>query len=405
MANPLHAVPDAVPDTTRASVLRAAAALLAVDSGASLAQIAAAAGVGRTTVHRAFPTRADLLTALALQSVGHLQAALAEARLDDGPVPAVLARIVERVLPLAAELRFLDAGAEVWDLPELLDAWWSVASSLDAVVERGQREGDLRADVPAELVVEAFTGMLWGVWQGVRDGRVARQTATRHLVTLDAVRPAEHRSVVSRRRPFVTLEVTTVLSGTANGITLVAFPWLVLESGGDATAVALIAAAASLPLLVSMLFSGTLIDMLGRRRVAVGSDLLSMVSVAMVPVLAMTVGLNLGLLAAVAVLGAVFDRGHHRPYDDAAGDRPRRRDHPGARQRDPRDLVRSGVPARPRRRRPAHRPRRLDDDVLGEPPSGSRCRPCSWRPPGCPAVAARPRRPGRRASGVRPGRA
>ncbi len=184
MANPLHAVPDAVPDTTRASVLRAAAALLAVDSGASLAQIAAAAGVGRTTVHRAFPTRADLLTALALQSVGHLQAALAEARLDDGPVPAVLARIVERVLPLAAELRFLDAGAEVWDLPELLDAWWSVASSLDAVVERGQREGDLRADVPAELVVEAFTGMLWGVWQGVRDGRVARQTATRHLVTL-----------------------------------------------------------------------------------------------------------------------------------------------------------------------------------------------------------------------------
>ncbi|HET8970649.1 MAG TPA: MFS transporter [Candidatus Nanopelagicales bacterium] len=112
---------------------------------------------------------------------------------------------------------------------------------------------------------------------------------------------------MNRWRPFVTLEVTTILSGTANGITLVAFPWLVLESGGDATAVALIAAAASLPLLVSMLFSGTLIDMLGRRRVAVGSDLLSMVSVALVPVLALTVGLNLWLLAATAVLGAVFD--------------------------------------------------------------------------------------------------
>ncbi|HET8970650.1 MAG TPA: TetR/AcrR family transcriptional regulator [Candidatus Nanopelagicales bacterium] len=184
MANPLHAVPDAGPDATRANVLRAAAALLAVDSGASLAQIAAAAGVGRTTVHRVFPTRAELLTALALQSVGHLQSALSEARLADGPVPEVLARIVEQVLPLAAELRFLDAGPEVWKLPELQDAWWSVAAALDAVVERGQREGDLRADVPAELVVEAFTGMLWGVWQGIRDGRVARQTATRHLVTL-----------------------------------------------------------------------------------------------------------------------------------------------------------------------------------------------------------------------------
>jgi AcrR family transcriptional regulator len=184
MTERLRAVPDAGPDTARSSMLRAAAALLAVDSGASLAQIAAAAGVGRTTVHRVFPTRADLLTALALESVGHLQAALVESRLDDGPATDVLARIVEHVLPLAAELRFLDAGPEVWKLPELLDAWWSVTASLDAVVERGQREGDIRADMPAELVVEAFTGMLSGVWQGIRDGRIARRTATRHLVTL-----------------------------------------------------------------------------------------------------------------------------------------------------------------------------------------------------------------------------
>jgi hypothetical protein len=92
--------------------------------------------------------------------------------------------VAEQVLPLADQLRFLDAGPEVWDLPELRDAWWSVASSLDALVERGQREGDLRGDVPAEVVVEAFTGMLWGTWQGIRDGRVARATAARHVVTL-----------------------------------------------------------------------------------------------------------------------------------------------------------------------------------------------------------------------------
>ena len=90
---------------------------------------------------------------------------------------------MEEVLPLADELRFLDAGPEVWDLPELRDAWWSVASALDALVERGQREGDIRADVPAEVVVEAFTGMLWACGTGVRDGRVAPATATRHVVT------------------------------------------------------------------------------------------------------------------------------------------------------------------------------------------------------------------------------
>ena len=87
-------------------------------------------------------------------------------------------------MPLADELRFLDAGPEVWNLQELRDAWWSITASLDALVERGQREGDIRGDLPAELVVEAFTGMLWGVWQGVRDGRVAPATAARHAVTM-----------------------------------------------------------------------------------------------------------------------------------------------------------------------------------------------------------------------------
>lgn len=107
--------------------------------------------------------------------------------------------------------------------------------------------------------------------------------------------------------PFVTLETATVLGGTANGITMVAFPWLVLETTGDASAAAGVAAAAALPLLVSMLFTGTVVDMVGRRRVSVASDLLSMVSVMLVPILAATVGLQYGLLLLIAMLGAVFD--------------------------------------------------------------------------------------------------
>jgi AcrR family transcriptional regulator len=187
MAGRLTAVPSGssgTPDATRETVLRAAATLLATDSGASLAEIAAAAGVGRTTVHRAFPTRADLLTALALDAVAHLREALDSARLDDGAVPDVLERVIDAVLPLADQLHFLDAGPEVWDLPQLQDAWWSLTTSLDALVERGQREGSVRPDVPAEVIVEAFTGMLWSVWQGVHDGRVAPATASRHVVTL-----------------------------------------------------------------------------------------------------------------------------------------------------------------------------------------------------------------------------
>jgi len=108
-------------------------------------------------------------------------------------------------------------------------------------------------------------------------------------------------------RPFVVLEATAVLSGTANGITMVAFPWLVLRTTGDPRAAATIAAVTALPLLASMLFAGVVVDRLGRRAVAIISDLLSMLSVVLVPVLAATVGLGFGLLLLVAALGAVFD--------------------------------------------------------------------------------------------------
>ncbi len=108
-------------------------------------------------------------------------------------------------------------------------------------------------------------------------------------------------------RPFVVLEATAILSGTANGITMVAFPWLVLQTTGDARATATIAAVTALPLLASMLFAGAVVDVLGRRAVAITSDVLSMLSVLLVPVLAATVGLGFGLLLLVAALGAVFD--------------------------------------------------------------------------------------------------
>ncbi len=107
--------------------------------------------------------------------------------------------------------------------------------------------------------------------------------------------------------PFVALEGATALSGIANGVSMVAFPWLVLELTGSASAAAAIGAVTLLPLLLTSLVSGTLVDIVGRRRVSVVSDLFSLVSVAAIPILHAWVGLGFGLLAGLAVLGAVFD--------------------------------------------------------------------------------------------------
>ena len=103
------------------------------------------------------------------------------------------------------------------------------------------------------------------------------------------------------------LETATALGGIANGIATVAFPWLVLERTGDPSAAAAIGAITLLPLLATSLISGTIVDLVGRRVVSVASDLLSLVSVAAIPLLDGWIGLGVGWLAALAVLGATFD--------------------------------------------------------------------------------------------------
>jgi MFS family permease len=60
-------------------------------------------------------------------------------------------------------------------------------------------------------------------------------------------------------------------------------------------------------MLLSSLVSGTLVDRFGRRRTSVVSDLLSALSAAAIPLVAVTGDLTFGWVLALAVLGSVFD--------------------------------------------------------------------------------------------------
>jgi MFS family permease len=117
-----------------------------------------------------------------------------------------------------------------------------------------------------------------------------------------------HRSATVRERRSVgLLEVATLVSGVGNGITSVALPWLVLERTGSAAYAGIVAAATALPLVLVALFSGTVVDLVGRRRTAIASDLLSAVSVLAIPVVDAVGSLEITVLAVLAVLGALFD--------------------------------------------------------------------------------------------------
>src|SRR6476646_1207079 len=109
------------------------------------------------------------------------------------------------------------------------------------------------------------------------------------------------------RGPLYTILFAALLAGAGNGITIVAFPWLVLQRNGSALDASIVAMAGTIPLLVATLIAGAAVDYLGRKRVSMISDTLSALSVAAVPFLTLTFGVHVVNLAVLAALGALFD--------------------------------------------------------------------------------------------------
>jgi TetR/AcrR family transcriptional regulator, repressor for lfrA len=116
--------PQQLPDggarsRTRKAILDAAMTVLADNATASLADVATAAGVGRSTLHRYFAERTDLLHALALHVHAISNAAIEHAEPDCGPPIAALRRVVESQLDLGPIVPFVYADPANYVDPEL----------------------------------------------------------------------------------------------------------------------------------------------------------------------------------------------------------------------------------------------------------------------------------------------
>jgi len=101
-----------------------------------------------------------------------------------------------------------------------------------------------------------------------------------------------------------------LMATAGTGISIVAFPWLALQHHDSARDASIVAAAMTLPLVLSTLVAGAAVDFFGRRRVSLVSDSLSGTAVASVPLIAWLGGadaLNVTALAVLAVCTAAFD--------------------------------------------------------------------------------------------------
>lgn len=121
--------------------------MLAADPAASIAAIAAEAGVDRRTVYRRFASREELLAAIYEARLEAIELAIANARLREAPVAVALHRYVEGIIEVnrkwPVELQRMLADDAVRARRD------RSRHEVDVFLERATEEGVIRGDLPA----------------------------------------------------------------------------------------------------------------------------------------------------------------------------------------------------------------------------------------------------------------
>jgi predicted MFS family arabinose efflux permease len=92
-----------------------------------------------------------------------------------------------------------------------------------------------------------------------------------------------------------------------NQLTALAIPWFVLATTGSAVLTGLAGVAAVLPAVLAAFLGGAVVDRLGPRRTSILADVLSGVTIALIPLLYGSVGLPFAVLLVLVFFGALLD--------------------------------------------------------------------------------------------------
>lgn len=154
------------------------AAALNARPGATMAEVAAVAGISRATLHRRFPSRADLLSELAQEAVSTAGAALRAAKPTQGNAGVALDRVVHALVPIGATFAFvLREGAWLDDVPAVARQLTEIEGTLAKLVAKGRSDGSLRLDLPASYQVRLILAAITTAWEAQAAGEVGAKEA------------------------------------------------------------------------------------------------------------------------------------------------------------------------------------------------------------------------------------
>ncbi|GAB3921862.1 TetR/AcrR family transcriptional regulator [Kribbella albertanoniae] len=151
-------------------------------------QIAAEAGVGVGTLYRRYPNRQALLEAMAVRAYRLILAEAKDALSSGSTGHDAISRFLHRTFDRRDELVLPLHGAPMSQGTESAELRAEMHRTMTAILERGHRDGSVRADVDAGTVVR-FGAMLAQPMSNVADW--PRAAAEQRAVFLRGIAPTD----------------------------------------------------------------------------------------------------------------------------------------------------------------------------------------------------------------------
>lgn len=161
-------------ERTRRAILDAAAALLARNPSATIGEIAEAAETARSTVHRHFAERDDLISALRVYAEEQLAEAATRARLHEGSGAEVLLRLCQEYFDRSDLLMGAYGGLTQ---AEEIEGMASTDTDLHRLVERGHSDGSIDRSLLAVWIEQTLWSLLYAAWLLATAGKVTKHEA------------------------------------------------------------------------------------------------------------------------------------------------------------------------------------------------------------------------------------
>ena len=165
-------------DRSVAAILDAGLEALASDPDSSMSEIARRAGVVRATVYVHFPTRTDLLDAVMEYAVGMVVEAMKSAEPQRGEPVEALIRVLRATWRQLAQFHGLLAlNMARLSAEELHRRHRPMLDQLEPLIERGQKKGVFRRDLPVVWHLAVLRAIVHAASTEIRGGRISESEA------------------------------------------------------------------------------------------------------------------------------------------------------------------------------------------------------------------------------------